>query len=398
MRDGQHTVGAIHGQYNSLCAKMAGAGRERDHGCGDDNEECPAGAGSRHEGMVTGGCLLAAGGERSMNFDDTWVRRRILAWYGKNKRELPWRRTRDPYFVWISEIMLQQTRVAAVIPYYERFLKRFPDVESLASAPEQELLAAWAGLGYYSRARNLQRAARKIRELGKFPSDHATLLSLPGIGAYTAAAIASIAFDLRHAVLDGNVIRVLSRLTGERGNVNAVVVRNRLRAAADQILDPKHAGETNQALMELGATVCLPRQPRCTSCPIARECAGLKSGKPNELPIKAAKRSQERVDKELLVIEKVGKILVWQRSQENRRLAGFWELPEPDHLPWAERGEPVGYFRHTIVNTHFRFEVFRASSGAIPKGFRWISVHRMHELPLSTTARKALAVLGYKHV
>lgn len=333
-----------------------------------------------------------------MSLNATWVRKRVLGWYAENKRDLPWRRTRDPYFVWISEIMLQQTRVAAVIPYYERFLERFPDVESLASAPEQELLAAWAGLGYYSRARNLQRAAQKIRELGKFPSDHPTLLSLPGIGDYTAAAIASIAFDLRYAVLDGNVIRVLSRLTGERGNVDSVVVRNRLRGVAAEILDPKRSGETNQALMELGATVCLPRQPQCTSCPIARECAGLKSGKPNELPIKSVKRNQERVDKELLIIEKGGKILIWQRSQENRRLAGFWELPEPDHLPGAERGERVGYFRHTIVNTDFRFEVFRAFSGPIPKGFRWISAHRMHELPLSTTARKALALLGYKRV
>src|SRR5579871_5480899 len=148
------------------------------------------------------------------------IRSGLLKWYGKHKRDLPWRKSRDPYRIWISEIMLQQTRVAAVIPYYERFLARFPDVNALAAAPEQELLAAWAGLGYYSRARNLQLAARRILELGEFPRDYSSLRNLAGIGDYTAAAISSIAFDLPHAVLDGNVVRVLSRFTGERGNVD----------------------------------------------------------------------------------------------------------------------------------------------------------------------------------
>src|ERR1700687_5090998 len=163
--------------------------------------------------------------------DLTTFRRQLLAWFRQYQRDLPWRRTNDPYRIWISEIMLQQTRVPDVIPYYERFLARFPDVQALATAPEQELLAAWAGLGYYARARNLQRAAKKIQELGGFPSDHASIRELPGVGDYTAAAIGSIAFNLRHAALDGNAARVLSRLIAERGNVDSGVVRKRLLAS-----------------------------------------------------------------------------------------------------------------------------------------------------------------------
>ena len=289
--------------------------------------------------------------------------------------------------------MLQQTRVAAVIPYYERFLGRFPDVHALACAPEQELLAAWAGLGYYSRARNLQKAALKIQELGGFPRDHASLVSLPGVGDYTACAIASIAFDLEHAVLDGNVVRVLSRFTGERGNVDSVPVRNRLREIAGQILDPKRAGEFNQALMELGATVCLPKQPRCPACPVAGQCVARELGLQDELPVKAVRPGTARVQKTLLVIEQAGKILIWQRSMQDQRLAGFWELPEPLQVPGARVGRNIGQFRHTIVNTIFECQVFRASLGDVPKGFRWLARKKIAEIPLSTTAKKALAYL-----
>ncbi len=321
------------------------------------------------------------------------IRQCLLRWYGKHKRDLPWRRTRDPYQVWISEIMLQQTRVAAVIPYYERFLDRFPDVNALAAAPEQELLAAWAGLGYYSRARNLQKAAQKIREMGGFPGDYLSLRSLPGVGDYTAAAIASIAFELRHAVLDGNVIRVLSRFTGEAGNVDSVLVRNRLRDVAERMLDPRRAGEFNQALMELGATVCLPKQPQCLICPVADKCVARQLGKQNELPIKSGRPGAVHVEKQLLVVERADRILIWQRPDDDRRLAGFWELPEPGQLPGARVGASIGQFRHTIVNTNFRFEVFQASVVRVPRGFRWLAKKRTHEIPLSTTARKALACL-----
>ena len=321
------------------------------------------------------------------------IRRRILAWFGKNKRDLPWRRTRDPYRIWISEIMLQQTRVAAVLPYYERFLKRFPDVQSLAAAPEHDLLASWAGLGYYSRARNLQKAAKTILELGRFPADHPSIRSLPGVGDYTAAAIASIAFNLRHAVLDGNVTRVLSRLTGERGNVDSAVVRTRLRAVADFLVDPKHPGEFNQGLMELGATLCLPRQPQCLLCPLAGECKARQLGLQNELPLKSAQPSPMEVEIQLLVIEKAGMILAWKRPEKSLRLAGFWELPEPAQLPRAQVENRIGRFRHTIVNTNYSYNVFRASLLRAPAEFHWLHKSKLNEVPLSTAAKKALACL-----
>lgn len=322
------------------------------------------------------------------------IRRRVLNWYRKNKRDLPWRRTRDPYRIWISEVMLQQTRVKAVIPFYERFLERFPDVRALASAPEQDLLAAWAGLGYYSRARNLQRAAKKVLELGAFPRDYSTIRELPGVGEYTAAAVASIAFGLPQVVLDGNAVRVLSRLTGERGNVDSGIVRKRLRAVGERLIAPKWTGEFNQGLMELGAIICLPKQPQCPLCPLAEECVARELGRQNELPLKLARPSPARVDKQLLVIEKAGKMLTWQRPAESRRLPGFWELPEPRQLPDARLESRVARFRHTIVNTSYRFEVFRASLVLAPEGFHWLAKKKLREIPLSTTAKKALACLS----
>lgn len=269
-------------------------------------------------------------------------------------------------------------------------------MNSLAAAPEQKLLAAWAGLGYYSRARNLQKAAQKISEMDGFPRDYSSLRSLPGVGDYTAAAIASIAFDLPHAVVDGNVLRVLSRFTAERGNVDSLPVRNRLRQVAERILDPKRAGEFNQALMELGATVCLPKQPQCRVCPLASDCAACRLGIGNELPVKSPRTNPGRVKKDLLVIERAGKFLVWQRPGEHRRLAGFWELPEPGQLPAAQVSTRIGQFLHTIVNTNFHCQVFRASLVLAPEGFHWLARSRIHEVPLSTTAKKALACLTQK--
>jgi A/G-specific adenine glycosylase len=193
-------------------------------------------------------------------------RRELLEWYRRGQRDLPWRRTKDPYAIWISEIMLQQTRVAAVIPYYERFLTAYPNFGALAAAPEAELLGMWAGLGYYSRARNVQKAARQMVELGGFPRDYEAIRGLAGIGDYTAAAVASIAFDLPHAVLDGNVMRVLARVGNDGSDIGSIGTRKRLQAEAQRLLDGRHAGEFNQALMELGATVCVPKQPVCGNC------------------------------------------------------------------------------------------------------------------------------------
>jgi len=311
------------------------------------------------------------------------------------RRDLPWRRTSDPYRIWISEIMLQQTRVAAVIPYYGRFLARFPDVAALAEAPEQELLAAWAGLGYYSRARNLQKAARSVVDLGEFPRDYTALRKLAGVGDYTASAIASIAFNLPHPVLDGNVLRVLSRLTAEQGNIRSEQVRGRLRGVARDLLDARRPGDFNQALMELGATVCLPQQPLCPKCPLRPNCKARGQGQENQLPVRAVRPSPQRVEKQLLFIEKDGKVLLWQRPSDSRRLAGFWELPEREQVPGAIIHGKMASFRHTIVNTNYGLDVFLASVKRRSKGFQWRSKQGLWRLPLSTVTKKALADLPW---
>src|SRR5260370_25571451 len=216
---------------------------------------------------------------------------------------------------------------------------------------------------------------------------------LPGVGDYTAAAIASIAFGLRHAVLDGNGKRVLSRLTGERGSIDSVAVRNRLVDIADRLVDPKRPGEFMQGLMELGATVCLPKRPLCPCCPVVGQCEARRLGIENELPLRSGRAGSSRAEKQVLVIEKAGRILAWQRPAESRRLAGFWELPEPDQVRGASVISRVARFRHTIVSTAYRVDVFRASLSTVPKGFHWLAMKNLNKLPFSTTARKALACL-----
>jgi A/G-specific adenine glycosylase len=224
-------------------------------------------------------------------------RKQLLGWFRQFQRDLPWRRTRDPYRIWLSEIMLQQTRVAAAIPYYERFLQRFPDVHALAAAPEEEVLRLWSGLGYYSRARNLQKAAQQIVEQhgGKFPTRLDDALALPGIGNYTAAAILSIAFGEKHAALDGNVARVLARLGPIHGNIRESQRWQQLQKTADRLLEPKSPGDWNQAVMELGATMCTPKSPQCLLCPVAQFCEGRKLGIAESLPEKRKKRSTVEV-------------------------------------------------------------------------------------------------------
>jgi A/G-specific adenine glycosylase len=213
----------------------------------------------------------------------------LLDWYRRGHRELPWRASSDPYRIWVSEIMLQQTRAQAVIPYYERFLARFPTVEALAAAREDEVLALWAGLGYYSRARNLRKAAQAAVAAGGFPRDYEAIRSLPGVGDYTAAAIASIAFGLPHAVLDGNVLRVVARVENDAADIASSRTKERFRAVAQSWLDPREAGHFNQALMELGATVCLPKNPLCLVCPLRDCCRARQEGTAAQLPVKLRK-------------------------------------------------------------------------------------------------------------
>ena len=310
-------------------------------------------------------------------------------WYESARRDLPWRQTRDPYRIWVSEIMLQQTRVAAALPYFERFLARFPDAAALAAAAEEEVLAQWAGLGYYSRARNLHRAAKTVAAEG-FPRSYAAILELPGIGGYTAAAIASIAFGLPHAVLDGNVVRVLARLAAERGAVSSAAAGERLRAMADRLLDRKMPGDYNQALMELGATVCLPRGPKCAACPVARMCEARRQGLEDRLPVKAAKTRTVAIARELLVIRRRGRCLLWQRPPDAGRMAGFWELPDADQVPGAKKVETLGRVRHTIVNHRYVVTVIAAEVRRAPRGLVWVADAELSGMPLSTLARKAL--------
>jgi A/G-specific adenine glycosylase len=224
-------------------------------------------------------------------------RKQLLGWFRQNQRDLPWRRTKDPYRIWLSEIMLQQTRVAAVIPYYERFLKRFPDIRALATAPQEEVLRLWSGLGYYSRARNLQRAAQEIvaKHGGIFPPAEKDALELSGIGHYTAAAILSIAYGAKYAVLDGNVARVLARIFAVRGDLRDAKRWQALQKSADALLDPKSSGDWNQAMMELGATLCTPQSPQCLLCPVTKFCQARKLGVAESIPAPRKKRATENI-------------------------------------------------------------------------------------------------------
>lgn len=322
------------------------------------------------------------------------LRKALARWYAAAKRDLPWRRTSDPYPVWVSEIMLQQTRVAAALPYYERFLQRFPTVESLAGAPEQELLAVWSGLGYYSRARNLQKAARQVVAAGGFPRTYEGLRELAGIGDYTAAAVASISFGLPHAVLDGNVMRVLTRLLADGGDIQSPKTRARLAAAAQEFLDQRAPAEHNQAVMELGALVCLPREPQCLLCPLAAQCVARLEGRAAEFPVKLRKQKKVEVELALLVVEREGRVLVWQRGAGEGRMAGFWELPSLEQLPAAKVREEAGSFRHTITHQLHTVQVFRAVVKGVPASYHWMDRRQMGVIPLSTMARKALRVAG----
>jgi A/G-specific adenine glycosylase len=225
------------------------------------------------------------------------LRRQLLAWFRQYQRDLPWRRTDDPYRIWLSEIMLQQTRVTAVIPYYERFLERFPDIHALAAAPQEEVLRLWSGLGYYSRARNLHRAAQEIvaKHGGLFPRGEKDALELPGIGRYTAAAILSIAHGAKHATLDGNVARVLARLFAVQGDLRDAKRWQSLQESANGLLDPKSPGDWNQAVMELGATLCTPQTPQCLLCPVAQFCQARQLGLADSLPARRKKRATEKI-------------------------------------------------------------------------------------------------------
>jgi A/G-specific adenine glycosylase len=325
------------------------------------------------------------------------ISRLLEAWYSRGHRDLPWRRSSDPYRIWVSEIMLQQTRAQAVIPYYERFLARFPTVEALAQASEEDVLALWSGLGYYSRARNLRRAAQQAAAAGGFPTEYDAIRALPGIGDYTSAAVASIAFGQPYAVLDGNVLRVVARVENDAADIGSPRTRERFREVAQSWLNAKDPGLFNQALMELGATVCLPRNPLCLVCPLAARCQALENGTVGQVPVKLRRTEPVQIEGVLLLVRQADRILLHQNPAGARRLAGFWDLPAPDQLPAAVTGEFRGEFRHTITHHHYRWCIYEALlGGTVPRApFGWFQAPELAAIPLTTTARKGLKLAGF---
>ena len=273
----------------------------------------------------------------------------LLRWYRRHRRDLPWRRTRDPYAIWVSEVMLQQTQVATVLPYYRRFLERFPDPASLANAAEEEVLGLWSGLGYYRRARALRAGARAVveRHAGRVPGDVEALRALPGIGRYTAGAIASIAFDLPAPVLDGNVRRVLSRLWALK--VAARAREEKLLWAIAEILAPgPDPGDLNQALMELGARVCTPRNPDCPACPLRNRCRALELGDPEAHPTPRSRRPTEKVTVAVGWIRRSRRLLL-EKPPPGSPLRGSWDLPA---VELCSGGSPRDVLRRKLKREH----------------------------------------------
>jgi A/G-specific adenine glycosylase len=287
-------------------------------------------------------------------------RKQLLGWFRKYQRDLPWRRNKDPYRIWLSEIMLQQTRVVAVIPYYKRFLEHLPDIRALAEAPEEEVLRLWSGLGYYSRARNLQRAARLIvaSHGGEFPRTGDALRGLPGIGSYTAAAILSIAFGATQAVLDGNVARVIARLDAVRGDLREGSRWQGLQKVADELLDPKSPSDWNQAMMELGAMICTPREPQCLLCPVATSCLARKLGLTDLIPEKRKKRATVEITLAAAVLlDRQGRTLLLPPPHASREHATNEEVTPLISKMWhfptiSVREDAVGELRKFLAEIH----------------------------------------------
>lgn len=302
----------------------------------------------------------------------------LLEWYRENARVLPWRSDPTPYHVWVSEIMLQQTRVTAVLDHYRRFLAVLPTVEALAQCSEDTLMKLWQGLGYYSRARNLQKAAQVISEEygGEFPHSYAAIRALPGVGDYTAGAISSIAFGIPEPAVDGNVLRVVSRLTDLHSDVTKPETKKTLTAALRSVMPLNCPGDFNQALMELGATVCLPNgTPLCEQCPAAGFCAARREGTALELPVKPPKKGRKVEERTVYLIFKEGKVALRKRSPKGL-LAGLWEYPN-ELSPWScpVEGEPefAATGKHIFSHIEWRMTAYalEATMEALPEGWVW---------------------------
>lgn len=341
--------------------------------------------------------------------EDNARREALLRWYRKHRRDLPWRRTRDPYAIWVSEIMLQQTRVETVIPYYHRFLERFPSAALLARAREADVLAAWSGLGYYRRARNLHAGAAIVaRERGgEIPRTIAGLRALPGIGAYTAAAIASIAFDVPAAAVDGNVIRVLARWDGRRGRRDDAKLKGAVTRRAEGFAPGARPGDWTQALMELGATICLPRAPLCERCPVSRWCRAAASGQPDRYPESAAVGTVKRERRVLLLLRRGSRVLllpdpaddgatlappsaaVRVANQSNRVALALARAHGAETPPLG----PARTIRHRTFSHDYTVEVWEAGARADrdeAKHERWCARSELSRLPVRAITLKAI--------
>ena len=359
--------------------------------------------------------------------ENTQLRRSILAWFRRNRRPLPWRTNRDPYAVWISEIMLQQTQIATVTPYYERFVRVLPTVQSLAHAPLERVLQLWSGLGYYRRARNLHAAARQIvaRFGGSFPRDQEEAKTLPGIGSYTAAAVLSIAYGIPLAALDGNVARVIARLDGHKGSLSAPAFRKAIERRLSGLLSRRSPGDFNEALMELGQTVCLPRAPRCPQCPVSRACKGRRGGNPEDFPSPRPRRASEQHYLAAALIfppddissdqesGSAGKraiqddAVLMTRGLDDGLMSDLWNFPAAfGTSPAGARsklsaklaslgrkpvivGDEIANVRHSITFRSIRVNVYRAEVSLPPaSGWRWLAVSRFKSAAVSQLARK----------
>ncbi len=334
------------------------------------------------------------------------IAERLLGWFEQNARDLPWRRSRDPYAVWVSEIMLQQTQVKTVMPYWERWMLHLPNIASLAKASPERIHKLWEGLGYYTRVRNMQKAAREIVEEhgGKFPEDYDDVFALPGIGRYTAGAICSIAFNQPKPILDGNVIRVLTRLEGISGDPRSREVNEKLWRLAEEMvteaarLEKKHCracSHLNQALMELGALICAPKQPRCDACPVAAHCVALRERRVEHLPALPPRAAVTHRRFAAFVAKKGPRFLVRQRPAGVVN-AHLWEFPNVE-VAKTERGPDFAPFhtvRHSITRYRIQLDAYRLDSNhatniAGAEG-RWFTAKQLTELPFTSAHKKIL--------
>jgi len=335
------------------------------------------------------------------------IRQDLLAWYEANARDLPWRRERDPYRVWLSEVMLQQTRVEAVIPYYRRFLQAYPTLASLSGAGEGQVLKLWEGLGYYARARHFLEAVKEVQTAygGRVPEDPAAFGRLPGVGPYTRAAVLSIAFETPLAAVDGNVKRVLSRLfclaegRDPKAGGDPEIASGAIKALAEDLLARERPGDFNQALMDLGALLCIPGTPRCPGCPLTAWCRAYKEGRAHAIPARRQKKAVPLEEVEALLLARQGKYLV-RRRPGGGLLGGLWEFPtlKPPVLPPEQvtRGEKLRVLEHRFSHRHWQVTLYAGEmKGEPPEGhdWRWAAVRELEELPFPAVYHPVIAGL-----